>query len=386
MIGKGLQTGAGVQPWHKRALAGLLLALMLTVGLFAMVSPASAQEGDEEMQGAMSFYALSSSLSSFLGSSLSPDFDGERDAMWNQVTDNGGSGGSMLGYADSNRNDGAGWLTSSWTAGSHTMSYSSLTVDTGDSEENRLTGPTAYTYMGAALNGLGLDKTQSGMSLGFTSLIGGGILYLLYAASTGINTVFWGVIWLLQKLNPFQLFYPAVAAINPEFAEGMVGGDTQGLPPFLAGLASAIAQWYGALNTVAWAAMVPVFLGVLLIGFFLFKKMDKGSAVKKFVVRLLYIGLGLPLIGSMYTGTLNAVESEISGSNPNATQVITETLVDFENWAMRSNLYIPAGADISWSPPARGRVPPRCRTCVIRLGRSTSVRPRAWISRGGRTS
>lgn len=337
--------------WLRRGVAGLLALLAAALVMLTALSPANAQSDEEETQGAMSFYALASSTATFLGNSLAPDFEGPRDEMWRPITENGGSGGSMLGYSDKNRNDGGNWLTSSWTAASHTMSYSALSTEVGSgSTADRLPGLNTYAEFGAANAGLGLDKTKSGMSLGFVATAMGGIIYLLFAASHGINTVFAGAISWLQALNPFKLFFGAINAINPTFANGMVGGDTTGLPTALQGLASWIAGWYGVLYAMSWSALVPIFLGVLVVSLLMFKKMDKGSAVKKFVVRLMFIGLGLPLLGSMYTGTLNAIEGEIGEGNPNATSVVLSTFVDFENWAMRSNLYIPSTANISWDP------------------------------------
>ncbi len=348
----------GARGWLARALAWLLMLLVAGVATFGMATAAHATGDDDELDGVMSFYALASSTSSFLGNSLSPDNDEDRKAMWDRVTQSAASGGSMLGYSDKNRNDGANWISSAWTAASHTMSYEAFNVkeegggDSGSASSavsERLNGVIDYTHFGATLSGLGLDKTKTGLGLDFMNFIGGGIVYLLFMASYSISFVFSTVLSVLSTLNPFRLFYPAMAAINPEFAEGMVGGDTSGLPSGLAGVAGFISQWYAVLTNLSWTVMVPIFMAVLVLSLAMFKNLNKGGAVKKFLIRLTFIGLGLPLIGSLYTGTLTGMESATAGGNEGSSRVVASTFVDFEAWVLTRNLGFPDEATIEWN-------------------------------------
>lgn len=352
---KQASTAGAARGWLARALAWLIMVIVAVGATLGLASVAHAD--DDELDGVMSFYALASSTSSFLGNSLSPDNDDDRNAMWDRITKSPASGGSMLGYSDKNRNDGANWISSAWTAASHTMSYEAFNVkEQGGSEDaltsaastDRLNGVIDYTHFGATLSGMGLDKTKIGLGLGFMNFIGGGIVLLLFIASYAIDWLFSAVISVLSTLNPFRLFFPAIQAINPEFAEGMVGGDTSDLPTGLAGLASFISQWYAALTNLSWTVMVPIFLGVLLVSLVMFKNLNKGSAVKKFVIRLAFIGLGLPLIGSMYTGALTAMQDATSGNNDGSTRVVVSTFVDFESWVLTRNLGFPDEAVIEW--------------------------------------
>lgn len=347
----------GARGWLARAVAWLLMLLVAGVATFGMATTAHATD-DDDLGGVMSFYALASSTSSFLGNSLSPDNNEGRKAMWDQVTKDAASGGAMLGYSDKNRNDGADWLSSFWTAASHTMSYQAFNVkeegggDAGSARSDvsdRLTGVIDYTHFGATLSGLGLDKTKTGLGLGFMNFIGGGIVLLLFMASHSVSFVFSTILSVLSTLNPFRLFYPAMEAINPEFAEGMVGGDTSGLPAGLAGVADFISQWYGLLNNLSWTVMVPIFMAVLVVSLAMFKNLNKGGAVKKFLIRLTFIGLGLPLVGSMYTGALTAMESATAGDNEGSSRVVASTFVDFESWVFDLTLGFPDEAVIEWN-------------------------------------
>src|SRR5690606_19222105 len=93
----------------------------------------------------------------------------------------------------------------------------------------------------------------------------------------------------------------------------------------------------------------------------LFKKMDKGSAVKKFFVRLVFIGLGLPLIGSMYSAVLDNFDDAFLSQHAGPTRVVLSNYTDFESWMQNERLRIPNGATIEWkdgaaSPTAQASV------------------------------
>ena len=94
---------------------------------------------------------------------------------------------------------------------------------------------------------------------------------------------------------------------------------------------------------------MPIFIGFLLIGLVLFKKMDRGSAIKKLIVRIVFIGVGLPLIGSVYTSVLDKFDNSILGQHAGPTRVVLSTYVDFEAWMMNDRLGIPDQATVSWN-------------------------------------
>ena len=338
--------GAGSRrPVLSRFAAMLAMIIIAVSGVLATTTVAHAAPGDDddELQGAMSFYSLASSLSSYLSNTLSPNFDGERPSDWNVITGRTANAGSMLGYADSNRNDGANWLSSNWTTASATMSYSAFNVN------EDLDGVQDYMHFGATLSALGVDNTQAGMGMGgMVAFAGGGILWLLYAAASAIDSLFNFALSILSVLNPFQLFYQGINAISPTFAQVMVGGTTETLPAGMAGIADFIGGWYTWLVDLSWGVMVPVFLAVLLVGLLMFKGMNKGGAIKKFLIRVAFIGLGLPLIGLMYTGALNSMSSASVDSTTTSSQVVLSTLVDFESWAKTNALAVPDGATIAW--------------------------------------
>ncbi|MEU6261809.1 hypothetical protein [Saccharopolyspora shandongensis] len=212
-----------------------------------------------------------------------------------------------------------------------------------------------YAHFGATNADLGLDTMSSGIGGQILGMIGGSVIWVLYAQALAVSTLFYLIIQLIKAINPFMWFFQAVSAVNATFGEGMVcSTDTSGAETChlgggaLAGLQNWISDWYGLLNSIAWEALVPLFIALTIIGLILFKKMDRGSAIKKLIVRLVFIGVGLPLIGSMYTGVLDKFDDSMMGQQSGPTRVVLSTYVDFEAWAMKDRLGIPDAASIAW--------------------------------------
>lgn len=326
------------------------VALMLVLGFaaaLAVSSPAKADEGPANY----SFYKLSSSLAAFFSNAQSPDEKAVplNAGVWNSVITEPGNAGSMLGYVDPDFSFSMEFLNSQISGSSAAVGYSTLFQSSQGSDERstKTPGMLDYAHFGAALNALGLDSMGTGLSLGFIAPVGGGLIMLLYIFTGVVDLLFTGIIEMLKILNPFKLFYEGVRAVNPEFATGMTGG--QAPPGFLGGLSSWIGDWYQVLNGLAWTVLVPLFIGILLLGLVLSKNMNRGSALKKLFIRLLFIGVGLPLIGSMYTGVLNSMGDATKSGTAGSTQVVLSTYVDFQNWAYKNRLMVPENADIGWN-------------------------------------
>ncbi len=198
-----------------------------------------------------------------------------------------------------------GWLFSAASGSSQTVAYSTLTATNDAGGDDLYAGMLDYAHFGGAANrDLGLDSMTSGIGGEILNAIGGGsMIWLSYALALAVGMAFWVVIQLFQLLNPFLWFYQGVRAVNPTFADGMVhGGDMTAVNGPLAGMAAWIGDWYQVINGLAWQTLVPLFIASLAVGLLLYRRMDRGSAIKKLIVRMVFIGVGLPLLGSMYTG------------------------------------------------------------------------------------
>lgn len=335
---------------HGRAARGLALVLLaaLLVPVFMMATSAPVSADDKKERDNYSLYQLASNASSYFSEKNSPQNDKGMHENWKPVTSSPASGGSMLGYADPEFSLGnvVGWFFAEVSGSSQTVTYETLAAK-GDKGNAKYSGMLDYAHFGATNNDLGLDTMSSGIGGQIVSVIGGSIIWILYALALAIGTLFYVIIQFLKLVNPFVWFYSAVAAVNPALAEGMTGGDTGG--GALAGLQQWISGWYGLLVDISWQALVPIFIGFLLIGLVMFKKMDRGSAIKKLIVRVVFIGVGLPLVGSMYSSVLGKFDDSVLGQHAGPTRVVLSTYVDFEAWMMNDRLGIPDQATVSWN-------------------------------------
>ncbi|WP_219152409.1 rhomboid family intramembrane serine protease [Amycolatopsis sp. TNS106] len=338
----------------------MLLAMLVAVPLLLLATPASADNKSNEERDNYSLYQLASNASTYFSQENSPE--GESDpqdrmtADWRTVTGRPATGGDMLGYADPEFSIGdiIGWLFAEISGSSQTVGYGTLKAADGDGADI-YAGMLDYAHFGATNADLGLDTMSSGIGGQIVGMIGGSVIWVLYALALAVGTLFFLIIQLLKIINPFLWFYQAVSAVNETFGNGMVcatdgfGAETCHTGGgALAGLQNWINDWYGMLTSIAWEALIPLFIAITIIGLTLFKKMDRGSAIKKLLVRIVFIGVGLPLIGSMYTGVLDKFDDSLLGQHSGPTRVVLSTYVDFEAWAMNDRLGIPDEADIAW--------------------------------------
>ncbi|MFB7918952.1 hypothetical protein [Streptomyces sp. NPDC056061] len=355
-----------------------------------MTAFASSASADDKERDNYSLYQLASNASMYFSQENSPE--GSNDPakrmtdQWRSVTSDPATGGDMLGYADSEFSLGniVGWLFAEISGSSQTIGYGTLTATDSEEGTDIYAGMLDYAHYGAANADLGLDTMSSGIGGQILGMIGGSVIWVLYALSLAVGMLFYLTIQILKLINPFLWFGQAVSAINQTFGEGMTRG--QDAPAALRGLSHFVNDWYGLINDIAWQALVPLFVGFLIIGLVLFKKMDRGSAVKKLIVRLVFLGAGLPLLGSMYTGVLDKFDDSLMGQHSGPTRVVLSTYVDFEAWAMKDRLGIPDAATIAW---ANGQASPEAmmsvRTSALAINKQSHGSTYADISIGTKT-
>lgn len=339
---------------HTRVAAVALLVALL-VPLLMSIFPAAARANPSQDAENYSLYKLASNAASYFGNQNAPGRDGGGGAEklhenWRPIVGDPGDAGSMIGYADPEFSLSLAWLQASLSGSSQTLSYDTFkSVDGKGQAIPTYDGLLDYAYFGAANQALGFDSMSSGIGGQIVSTIGGSIVWAGYVAAIAVGMVFFVIIQILKLINPFLWFHAGISAVSPTYA-AWADGMTQGQRPpgALAGLSQFIASWYGTLADIAWQALVPLFIGFLAIGLVLFKKMDRGSAIKKLIVRIVFIGVGVPLVGSMYTSVLDKFDDSVLGQHAGPTRVVLSTYVDFEAWMMDDRLAIPAEATVSW--------------------------------------
>jgi len=330
-----------------RAMSFVAAALIAVFGLTMIGGSAYAGKDKAEKYD---FYTLSSNVTAYFSDATKPgEGDGlSADEGWTTIAQNASEGGNLLGYGDDDVSSFSGWLVSKATGSSNTVGYDSLKVRDNDSSSanSAYSGVLAYAQYGSLLNALGLDSTSTGLGLHFQNMAFGSIMALLYLLAGGIDTIFSAVIWLLETLNPFKFFFSAISASSAAMANGMTGG--QGVPAWMQSLDTWFSGWYQALVNLSWTVLVPLFIFTFIISSLMWKKGNALGGLKKLVIRVLFLGVGLPLIGSMYTASLGVMKDATAGAGMGATRVVISTFVDFENWAKKDRLAVPDNATLQW--------------------------------------
>ena len=362
-------------------LGALIAPLLLFAASPAFAAGCGGSNEDEECKN-YSLYQLASNASTYFGEKNSPDAGDGLTDEWKTVTGSPSSGGSLLGYADPEFSLGnvIGWLFAEISGSSQTVTYETLKAADGkDKGGDSFSGMLDYVHFGAANRDLGLDTMSSGIGGEIIAVLGGSIMWAFYALALFISMGFGAVILLLKMLNPFMWFGEGVKAVNVTFGEGMVaGGDSTVADGPLSGLVSWISDWYQLINGIAWEALVPLFIGFTLLALVMFKKMDRGSLLKKLLVRVIFIGVGLPLIGSMYTGVLDKF-GDLGVASAGPTRVVLSTYVDFETWMTRDRLAIPTDATIGWDgDQASSKSMMSVRTSALAINKQSH--PVAWAA------
>lgn len=282
------------------------------------------------------FYTMSSAASGWLSDYIAKSNDNLGPPV------DGGDVGGLLGYCDEADTSGVivDFIQSTFSTSSSSYSYDSL----------RLMGGAYINYgnYGRVLRNLGLDSTDN---FGQKPLrfVTGGLMLGMFNVSTFINRIFEGIIDFLKAINPFRLFKvngSNLINISSE-AQGTLSGvetvniaGTESLSDYVSNIYVFIR------NNFAWVVVIPGALMFLIFSIFLTKK-DKGYELKKFLWRMAMIAFVIPVIGSLYTSSLEFLGNTISPSNGTpAVKIIGSLFVDFEGWVKTSNLSI-AGTGIS---------------------------------------
>lgn len=322
----------------------VLVALVMTAlaGIFGAATANAADDDKSEDAGKYSFYKVTSLLTAMTSNVMSPDAKAKDvtsfQTNWAPVLNDSGAAGSLLSYADPGFFDLKGWGMSGLSMASTNVSYDKLRLQDGDGDKEipaSKQGMLGYAYYGKALSELGIDTAKTGGGFDIVRPVGGGLMFTVYAMGWAVDELFNGVIDLLKLLNPFRLFYDAISSTDAGATVGSAWG------PF-SGVAKLVSDIYKMVSNIAWGVIVPLFLATFVIGLFLFKKMDRGGALKRLVIRIFFIGVGVPLLAMLYTASLNAVAGDNGKPRENASSsVVGGTYVDFGAWAERSRLKPP---------------------------------------------
>lgn len=307
----------------------IAMSLVLTVSKVAFA-------GDDKKD--FSFYKTASVAGSFYDNSSNmlgdnyqfkktPDKGAALNAALNDPSQMANAG-AFVGYVDKDFNIfDIGSFLAQTTMGTQSRSY---TVPDNDKAIS------AYLQYGHALQALGLDTVTSNQMdfMGIGRMFIGAISLLFYIFGLVPQLLFNITIGIMQAMNPFNWILTEVAG----------GAETI---PALSGVKGFVTDLY---NTFAGMGLYVVTLlfavGIGMSILFWRKANNVGSHFKKFLIRVIFIAAGLPLLAMTYTAALNNAADAFSSSAPMANKAIASTFVDFAAWAEKSNLTLPRGTTI----------------------------------------
>ena len=336
---------------EKIILFGIILVI---IPLFA-TAKIKTVKADTEVDVGKSFYMMTSAASAYFSVSQEPSAKGAG-ALKNVTI---GDAGGVIGYADSDTPGFSDFIMNKITGAAVTRSYKSLiNVTTKKAEANSKSTNSLYYYAryGYLLNATGLDNT--GGENNPVRWISGYLLLLVYDLSQTIPALFLMVIDILKQLNVFRMFADAfntVVAGASESTNGvakgakymtMEGGELYGNTNPFSSVISYLNGMYRALYSWGWEITIPICLCGLAAGILLLREdpRKRNSRIKNLFVRAILITFGVPICGALYTTSLDLVESAVSDGVDGTSTVVASILCDFEGWAQKGRLEVPAGA------------------------------------------
>lgn len=278
---------------------------------------------------------------------------------WKSLLGNPGTAGAFLAAPNSDFQESYKWLFGAGGGvNDATLSYDSVARDDqGGSGSTGIAGmanavggnggaPDAgvapYGQFGATLAGLGFDSTQSkGSASAAVGSVGGVLMMAAYVAAGAVDTVFDTLIELLQTLNPFRLITGNLTEHSgAKFDSGMPSA-AEGENGAFEDLRNFIGDMYAGFVDLGWLVTVPIFMGFTIMAILMSRRYNAGDGLKKLGLRMLFIGLGVPLLGVTYTGALESMQGASGNSaKANAAKIVMSTYVDFEGWS-NTRLTIP---------------------------------------------
>lgn len=269
-------------------------------------------------------YSISASLTSYVNNVLGPNSKDNAHTAFD--VGNVGNAGAYIGYGDSDF-DFSAFLSTEAGKAATAVSFSAL-------DNPSTTKSLIYARYGSLLADLGLDQYGVKTTMGNGRIISGGIMMLFFILSMFAERAMSFMITVLQFMNPFQ------------FLQNIDGGkwqsdltNTAHMPtPVISPIINWMSGTYNALTQTSWLVIVPLMIAFLITALLLGKRVSKLPKLKAFVIRVAFIAVGVPVLGILYTSTLESMRTVTDDTHSPTTQIIASTFVDFESWAKNMRL------------------------------------------------
>lgn len=248
------------------------------------------------------------------------------------------SGGCIVGYGDpdSKVNKFAGSIGSMDSISTTNSSYVGWTR-VGD-------GGSAYAYVryGRLLADLGIDECAPvSSSNGGNALrsIFGKVLSFSYNLGAYLPKILDLFFALLRILNPFAL----LTNLSSPSLSGLITDGAYGVGMIGLGLGKVLLQFrlmYSLVRKLGVVVVLPFTLAVVVAYALMTKSGKKASKVMTWLKRAVFILIGIPVLGILYTASLDNVK-ELVLNNPSISKTVACSFFDFEYWVKSNRLALP---------------------------------------------
>lgn len=370
--------------WYRKSAMRVMSLFLLVLMVFSMgVTPVYATEATTEENVGTSLYSVTTALTAFannvVGANTNDKHADDSDEtknhrLWelsNNVTTGRvhiGDAGAIIGYGDKTKGF-ISYISANETRSVTTSSYGAY-LNVGDNGKSY-----AYARYGRLLNELGIDQTGNPSSTPAGRAIGGRIVQGAHLVSSFVPTLFDVVIDIMRLLNPFRFLVNDAAVSGAitswdvgsgpdhtisdafggpggsvEIGTGDVTADQMdgvdqfngpGIPAALDAVSQKITEIYVLLRQIGLIIIIPMMLTLLIAAILLTARAGHANnnwgRIKVFLIRLVFICIGIPMLGVLYTATLDEVQSIVLTQAPSS-RIIAASFVDFENWVKTSRL------------------------------------------------
>ena len=328
-------------------LTALVICLSTAYGLTVKLDPTANAATQDTSATDYSWATMSQSAAQYLGQTLSPDGNHGKDV--NTPDPHTGFAGAFLGYMTPNSTD------SRFTVGSlesaNTVTYSYNTLDQLKQSfvlngNNWSTSALVYAGYGYALTESGIDEPVIiGQTNNDKRNIIGPIVLIIFLLCMALPKFFELVLTFLSVANPFKLFLgpdSVLLSITPGIAPGK-GFDHQDgtIAPIMGDalkvLSETVTGLYNTLYNLSFLTVIPIMIAIALFSWLVLRQSTQ-SVFKKLIIRIVFVGLGVPLMLACYTAAIDSVRDfTVNTSTGVPVTVIASTFCDYGSWALGRN-------------------------------------------------
>ena len=343
-------------------LTALVLCLSTAYSLTVKLDPTVNAATQDTSATDYSWATMSQAAAQYLGQTLAPDGTHGKDVT--APDSHTGFAGCFLGYMTPNSTDSRFTVGSLESANTVTYSYNTLAeLSNSFATDGSKWADSATTYAGYgyALTESGIDEPVIiGQTNDDKRNIVGPIVLVIFLLCMALPKFFELVLTFLSVANPFKLFLGAGSILNtitpgidagPGF-NGRNGTIASIMTPALQTLSNTVTGLYNALYSLSFFAVIPIMIAIALFSWLVLRKPAQ-SAFKKLAIRVIFIGLGVPLMLACYTAAIDSVKDfTINTSTGTPVTVIASTFCDYGSWALGREggnivgVALPTGADL----------------------------------------